>query len=256
VIKKVDGKTAIQMLVERKHGFHSQLTEGELRHLRQRAQGFYLWLRSKQLSHEETDQIIDRIIDSTKRELERDWQEQFYISDKRVERNMAVEVDIFGAKDEAPESEKLEQECEEDHDYWLSVEKTAEVHAERLFSERWHRAMQHMEAIDARLTEIELDGKMPEELPGEEIALLLHIEKKLRMLRFGKSKGQKIKKIESFHKDGIYISATAWKKTQNRINLLLGREKRYVVAEQQEKKESTDAMDVSVYGVDLDNRRM
>jgi len=133
--------------------------------------------------------------------------------------------------------------------------------------ERWSIAAEHMAGMELLVAQLEEKTR----LQREDVRLVAVLGRKLNKLRFGEQTKRivafphhnpereaggciEFKTVErrlSQHRDGIYISATAWKKMRNRLNALMGSSTRYPVTVR-EKREPLDALEVAVYGLYLD----
>jgi hypothetical protein len=260
----ITGVEALVLLVEQEMGFQA-FTDREMGALRKQARGFYKHLRRKGLSRQAVEEIIERIRGSTRWELEHDWYDQFLVATRRVDSDFAIERDIYDsnrlsiaeywdmevADDEAWEDKITEIAARNEDGYW----------------ERWKLATDRMAAVEYLVEELEKKDR----LEREDTTLIAKLGEELNLLRFGKQSKRTVafphsdpakrstgciefKPVTmrtSKNQDGIYISATAWKKMRNRLNSLLGDPHRYPVTVK-EKKEPLDALEVAVYGLYLD----
>ena len=116
-MKKVDGCTALRLLIEHKEGYHSEYTEENLIELHKKACDFYRYLRKGCRIHKKkADEIFTGIIESTRYELKHEWQESFYFSHNREDKECSTEIDILGAISSISPDEKLTQEHQQEVD--------------------------------------------------------------------------------------------------------------------------------------------
>jgi len=249
-MRRVDGKTALILLVEEEMGFHD-FNETETRQLREQVKSLFMFLMKQGHSEYDVQEILDHIKEDTRKELQVDWPDAFRMAEGRAQSDMELESSAM--------MQTLDSETNTNKEFWdgqrheKKIETIAFLASERPDWNRFSRAIEHMGAIEGK---IELLEKVKEhqnnQLSNIERQAVKIISRELDWLRFGKSKGRKFKKICSCHGDGIYISVGMWKKMRNRINALLDVEKRYKVKEF-EKTERDDILDDAVYGYDLDN---
>ena len=105
---QIDGKTALILLVEEQHGFQ-KFSDRYYKYLRARAKQFYQYL-CRVRGQLEAKEIIERIIESTRFELEHEWQDAFIISPQREDSH--TEIDIFNTEKTDPKI-LLQQEFNE-----------------------------------------------------------------------------------------------------------------------------------------------
>lgn len=250
-MERVDGKTALILLVEEEAGFHD-FSGSERKYLQERAKGFFIFLMKQGKTEYEAREICDRIREDTRKELEVDWPDAFRMAENRALNDMEMECDAMMCPQLHPE-DAVNKEFNETRAYEQRVEAVALVASERPDWGRYSRAIEHMAVIEGKIDLLEIiKANQNNKLTDAEKQAVKEISRELDWLRFGKSKGRKFKKICSCHGDGIYISVRMWKKVRNRINALLDNEKRYEIKEY-EKREIDDVLDDAIYGQDIEN---
>lgn len=256
--RRVSGKDALILLVEEQMGLQD-FDESKINYLKNKAKQFYLYL-CKQMHEWQAREIIDGIIERTRKELGQHWQDAFIMDAQRE--YSSTEIDIMSKEGTDPEG-VLTQEFYEELEYRERLAKIADSHAEGNKNwERWKRALEHLQDLENKLELLETIKACQGELTEKERKLAHGLVVELRLLRFGSSQKRRYlgrsrtdpkiavrvheTKVESMHKDGIYISKTRWIKLQNRLNKLIGVEKQYKEIEF-EKRESEDLLDHADY---------
>jgi hypothetical protein len=287
----VTGKDAIILLVEHKHGFHKGYTEKELAFLRKQREGFFIFLRKQGRSLEDTLEIINNIKKSTAFEITHEWQDSFIISQRRAKalddaaEGIAFEIDLLMAQDDRPVQEKFDNDVSQDKDWDEKMEAAADRVEGKNPDSYWDRARDHLSVTDDCLTKLEseyletdpeLSARSPliKQLSEEHREFLTYLTLRLRMMRglyrkweykrthwetktnkFGKEVRVRVvtQSMRCPFKDGVWISRKMWMATQNRINRLLGEEKRYPISIVEETENEILSMPgVVLYGWDFE----
>lgn len=250
-MERVNGKTALILLMEEEAGFHD-FNEEERAELLKQAKGFFMFLMRQGKTEYEAREICDAIRENTRKELEIDWPDAFRMAENRADNDMEMECDALLTPQNHPEK-IIDSEFRDNENHMLKVETVALLASERPDWGRFSKAIEHMVVIEGKIELLEIiKANQKNKLTDAEKQAVKDIRQELDWLRFGKSKGRRFKKICSCHGDGIYISVTMWKKMRNRINALLDIEKRYVIKEF-EKDKSEDVLDGALYVQDIEN---
>jgi len=256
--RRVSGKEALILLLEDKMGLQN-FDEAKINYLKRQAKQFYIYL-CKQMSEWQARDVIDGIIERTRKELEQHWQDSFIIDAQRE--YSSTEIDIMSKEGTDPQA-VLTQEFQEELEYRERLVKIADAHAESNKNwDRWKQALEHLKDLENQLELLEKFKACQGELTQGEKKHVQKLIAELTMLRFGIVKRRRYlaqsqtnpkiavrvheEKRTSVHNDGIYISSTRWKRLRNRLNELIGDPKRYNVKEY-DKEESLDLLDHADY---------
>jgi len=256
--RRVTGKEALILLLEDQMGFQN-FDEAKVNFLKRKAKEFYLHL-CKKMYEWQAREVINNIIERTRKDLEQHWQDAFVIDVQRE--NSSTEIDIMSKEGTDPQA-ILTQEFEEEQEFRRRLAKIAEACAESNKNwDRWKQALHHLEDLENKLELLETISDSQGGLTNHEKKLVKELIVELNLLRFGSVKRRKYlarsntdpkiavrvhqETITSMHKDGIYISKTRWVKLRNRLNKLIGDKKRYKEVEY-EKQESMDLLDHANY---------
>lgn len=255
---RVTGKDALILLLEDKMGFQN-FSEAKIKYLRRKAKDFYLYL-CKNMHEWQARDVIDGILERTRKELEQPWEDAFIMDVQRED--SPTELDIGSIEGTNPEI-VITQEFDEEQQFRERLAKIADSHAESNKNwDRWKQALEHLTDLENKVELLETIKACQGELSDKEKKLVKELMLELNLLRFGSTKRRRYlarsktnpkiavrvyqETITSMHKDGIYISKTRWIKMRNRLNELIGDPKRYKEVEY-EKQESMDLLDHANY---------